>query len=205
MSDAAIESAPAAPASAPAPAAPPPPVALTATPAWAPDVNPPEPNRWEPTQQLSLDVPESFDFPAAHPSDFIMPPLVQGDYEDLDGNVAMEARGIQNLLWAADMPAHEGNALLESAVEASYTAPDMDDLQFQQAVKESHASLREIMGNAEFDRCQAALGKMVAELDAKGGGKLADYLDEHAHVLIQPLVLHKLLVHAGRREHRSRK
>lgn len=202
MSDA-IESAAAAPAATTPPAAPTP--ALGATPDWAPAVDAPELNRWEPTQQLSLDDPASFDAPAAHPSQYEIPPLVQGDYDDLDGSVAAEAAGLRNLVFAADMPAHEGNALLEVAIEASYTTPEMDDLQFEQAAKESHAALREVLGDAEFDRCQKALEKLVSDLDAKSGGKLGDYLDEHAHVLIQPLVLHKLLVHAGRREHRSRK
>ena len=198
-----IETAPAAPASAPATASPP--AVLGATPDWAPAVDVPELNRWEPTQQLSLDDPASFDAPAAHPSQYEIPPLVQGDYEDLDGSVAAEAAGLRNLVFAADMPAHEGNALLEVAIEASYTTPEMDDLQFEQAAKESHTSLRDVMGAAEFERCRKALEKLVGDLDAKSGGKLGDYLDEHAHVLIQPLVLYKLLVHAGRREHRSRK
>ena len=196
---------PQAPSTADAPIASPIDAAGPALPGWAPLVDLPMPDRWEPTPQLSLDDPASFDAPAAHPSQFVVPPLMQGEIEDVDGSVANDARGIQNLLWAADMVAHEGNALLEVAVEASYNAPDLDDAQFQQAVRESHGALRELMGAAEFDRCQTALAKLVFELNTKGGGKLADYLDEQAHVLIQPLVLHKLLVHAGRREHRRRR
>lgn len=168
-------------------------------PAWAPAVDLPPLDPWAAAPEHSF---ETADRPAARPEDYQLPALTIGD--EVDDETIAEAAGIRNVLWSAGFPAHEGAALMEFMVEASRAVSDLDDAAFELQLRETQGTLRQQLGDAEFDRCSKALAGLFADLNQQSGGKLNDYLDDHAHLLVQPLVMSRLLAHAGRLEQRRR-
>lgn len=142
------------------------------------------------------------DAPAARPEDYQVPP-VSPEFGEPTAESLAEARGLQSLLYAAAMPKADGEALLVSFADAARRQPDPPgDAEFELTMQQTHQQLRRTMGDTEFERCQAALSKLkdgvAAKLPANKREAFEDYLEQHAHVLANPLVLHKLLVHAGR-------
>lgn len=181
------------------------PPVVAAVPAWAPalpqlgEVDP-----WE-AQRTLTDAEQwaAADAPAARPEDYVMPHTHEAQRENIGEESFAEARGLQSLLWHAGMPATEGSALLHTIAEAGRRGvTTMNDVDFELHMRNTQHQLRKVMGDTEFDRCQAALGKlrqdMAAKLPAAQREAFEDYLEDHAHVLAQPMVLHKLLTHAGR-------
>lgn len=176
-------------------------------PDWAPalpdlpPVNPydqPDPRSMTEAQRIA-----AMDAPAVRPSEYVIDvhPENAGTPETM-----AEVRGIQSLLYAAGMPANEGNGLMQAiAVEVRATPSMPSSLEFEQLVRSTEATLTARLGAEELGRRQASLGRLLTDLDSKSGGKLGDYIEEHAHVLMKPLVYSRLLAHAARLDERKRK
>lgn len=144
----------------------------------------------------------AMDAPAARPGQYAID--VHPDHAGTPEAIA-EVQGLQSLLYAAGMPANEGTGLMQAiAVELKASPEPMADAAFEQMAAQTHALLKGRLGEQEFVRRQEALGRLLTDLDAQSGGRLGDYLEENAHVLLKPLVYSRLLAHAARLDQRKR-
>lgn len=139
----------------------------------------------------------AFGEPARNPTDYQLP---QGLLGDSPGAEAMtHGMAVRSLLFSAGFPATEGSALLHELADAARANPGgLDDLAFQEQAVRTEMTLRRSLGNEEFDRQREALTSLIAEMDRKSGGKLREFIEEHADHLASPLVYTRLLAHAGR-------
>lgn len=145
----------------------------------------------------------SLDEPAYTPGEYRLPAGFAAEAGDESVTIG---RAVQSLLWHAAMPAPTGMALLEAVRDsARKSGGEMDDATFQTKVRETELVLKRQLGDEEYTRCRTALAGLFDDLDRKSGGKLADFLDDHAEALVDPLVQLKLLMHAGRLEGRKRR
>jgi hypothetical protein len=143
------------------------------------------------------------DTPARSPADYAIPDGLLGDLSDPVALV--NGRGLQSLLWSAGLPAHEGASLLQAIKDASRNAdPDMSDEAFDLRAKETERVLKRQLGEPEYTRRRDALTALLTEMDKKSNGELSDLLGDNAVVLTDPMVMMKLLAHAGRADKRRR-
>lgn len=177
-------------------------------PEWAPALPteiPPTP--WEaegraprPDERLLSAGPDT---PARAPTDYQLPAGLLGDASDPAALV--HGKAVQSLLWSAGLPAHEGMAILEAVAESQRSSRgELSDFDFQVKVKQTEATLKRQLGEAEFNRRREALTAQLGEMDRKSGGKLAEFIEDHADVLAEPQVMARLLAHAGRADKRRR-
>ncbi|GGA69103.1 hypothetical protein GCM10011521_04150 [Arenimonas soli] len=158
------------------------------TPAW----------RAEGREPNNAELAAALDERAHSPSEYRLPAGFLGEPNEQS---LSHGQALQSLLWHAGMPAPAGKALLESVMAAATRSPgEMDDVTFQLKAGECEAMLKRQLGEQEYTRCRSALGKLFDELNGKSGGKLSDFLDDHAEVLVDPMVQLELLMHAGRRK-----
>jgi hypothetical protein len=147
-------------------------------------------------------LPSGPDVPARAPADYTLPHGLL-DLEQPDA--LQNGRAVQSLLYSMALPAHEGAALLEAIHQAARTADaDMSDVSFELRTRETEAVLKRQLGPEEYGRRREALTAMLTDLDSKSNGALADLLGENAVALSDPMVMSKLLSHAGRAHARKR-
>ncbi len=175
-------------------------------PEWAPALPadiPPTPWEAEGRRPRPDELISGADTPARSPADYKLPAGLLGD---AGPEALAHGRAVQSLLWHADLPAHSGMALLEAIKDAAAKSPgELDDVSFELKARETDLMLKRQMGEAEYTRCRAALAAMFERLNGQTGGKLADFLDDHAEALLDPMVQLNLLMHAGRAEQRKRR
>lgn len=177
---------------------------VQADPHW-PDWAPPLPTdistpawRAEGREPNNAELAAALDERAQSPSEYRLPVGFLGEPNEQS---LSHGQAVQSLLWHAGMPAPAGKALLESVMAAATRSPgEMDDTTFQLRAGECEAMLMRQLGEQEYTRCRAALAEMFDDLNGKTGGKLSDFLDDHAEVLVDPMVQLELLMHAGRRK-----
>lgn len=178
-------------------------------PAWAPPrPNVPEADPFAATEPLSMEQQaEAMDRPAARPEDYEVPGMHASRHDDhaAFAEGLEEVRGLQSLLWHAGLPAAEGSSILFEIAEAARRAPhdELNDVDFQLQTLELHKSMRQLLGDAEFERQFDALATLTANvrqsLPPDKREAFDDYLDDTAHLITgAPLAFQKLLAHAGR-------
>ena len=177
------------------------------SPAWAP----PLPTEVQSAPWESLGRPpttaeqwQELDTPARSPNAYTLPPGFLGD--DVGAEALTHGAAVQSLLHSAGFPAHEGAGLLHDVAESERMNPDgLSELDFEVQAQSTEATLRRVLGSAEFERQRAALTEMLADMDRKSGGKLGEFIEEHADHLASPMVYARLLAHAGRVATRRRR
>ena len=173
-----------------------------AWPDWAPAVPDLDPLDSMAAPLVEADPWAAAERPASRPEDYQLPGM-HHSHDDASEDMLAEAVGVRALLFHAALPAAEGSALLyEIAQVAKNAVEPPDDVAFELQVEATHKTLRNMMGDAEFARCSAALEKLrtdaIARLPADKREALEQYLDDNAHLVATPVVLHKLLLHAGK-------
>lgn len=175
-------------------------------PEWAPALPtdiPPTPWEAEGRKPRPDELLSGADTPARSPADYKLPAGLLGD---AGPEALAHGRAVQSLLWHADLPAHSGMALLEAIKDAAAKSPgELDDVSFELKARETDLMLKRQMGEPEYTRCRAVLAAMFERINGQTGGKLADFLDDHAEALLDPMVQLNLLMHAGRAEQRKRR
>lgn len=189
-----------------APDAPVTPSALPAVPEWAPplpeladknDLADVDPRSLSFEEQIAL-----YERPAARPTEYqvVAHPDHQGSPEAL-----AEVQGIQSLLYAANLPANEGSGLMEAIKGEIARNPDsVSDAEFELLIRSTELTLKQQLGEQEYQMRQTKLAGLLSDIDRKTGGKLAEYLEDHAHIIMQPMVYSRLLAHAARLDERRR-
>lgn len=176
-----------------------------ALPGWAPalgDIPFPE-------EQLRTGPPDfdatvaAIDTPAAHPSQYVLPDMMGPDGEVTADTVA-DLRGIQALLYHADLPVTEGNALMACIADEAKRSPgEMDDAAFELQARQTEGQLRQLYGD-RYDGLHAKVQELFRGLDAKTNGQFGDFLGDNAHILLKPLPMSRLFQHVERMHLRRR-
>lgn len=175
-------------------------------PAWAPPAPTlPDFEDAPPVDPRSLSLEEQMlraDAPAARPSDYR---IVSHPDHEASPEALAEIEGLQSLLYSARLPAEEGAGLIEAIKsEMTRNAEPLSDAQFDHLVQSTEYTLKRQLGEDEFTQRQTKLSALMVDINRQTGGKLADYIEAHAHVLLQPLVYSRLLAHAARLDARKR-
>ncbi len=139
-------------------------------------------------------------FAAAEPAEYRLPPLDEVTAE------AMEADGAaRQLLAAAGLPAEIGSFVAQRVASLDDPTGGVDDAQYFVRWSGVRENLSRVMGGEAFRDRMGALRELVADTDRRTQGAATRFLDEHAGVLLDPLVVSQLLLHAQRwREGRRR-
>lgn len=176
-------------------------------PSWAPPLPtdiPAPPWEVEGRRPRPDELAPQLDTPARSPADYTLPTGMLGP-DPCNVEALTNGRALQSLLYSAALPAHEGAGLLQAIADATRGVDaDMDDAAFESRTRETERVLKRQLGETEYARRREALSVLLADLDRKSGGALADLLGENAVVLTDPLVMAKLLAHAGRIANRRR-
>jgi hypothetical protein len=139
-------------------------------------------------------------FAAADPREYQLPALDEVTAE------AVEADGAaRSLMAAAGLPAEIGSFVAQRVAALDDPSGGVDDAAYFMRWSGVRENLHRVMGAEAFRHRMSALRELVADTDRRTAGAATRFLDEHAGVLLDPMVVSQLLLHAERwREGRRR-
>lgn len=138
-------------------------------------------------------VDEAPGFAPAEPLDYRLPDM---------GEVTLDAveadKSARSLMSAAGLPAEIGSFIAGRVAELSDTTGGPDDAQYFLRWTATRETLAKMWGAEAFSGRMAALRELVADTDRRTQGAATRFLDDHAGVLLDPLTVSQLLLHAER-------